>query len=55
MTSGAVLIGSGPSLDVGELRALAGLSAIAFNRSFIAWDDWGFTPSYNACNVKATA
>jgi hypothetical protein len=55
MTFGAVLIGSGPSLDVGELRELGALSTIAFNRSFIAWDDWGFTPSYYACTAEATA
>lgn len=55
MTPGAVLIGSGPSLDAGELRELAGLPAIAFNRSFIAWRDWGFTPRYYACTNAATA
>jgi hypothetical protein len=55
MTPGAVLIGSGPSLDAGELRELAGFPAIAFNRSFIAWRDWGFTPRYYACTVEATA
>lgn len=55
MTPGAVLIGSGPSLDVRELPELAGLPAIAFNRSFIAWRDWGFTPRYYACTNAATA
>ncbi len=55
MTSGAVLIGSGPSLDVEELRELTGFPAIAFNRSFIAWRDWGFTPQYYACTNAATA
>jgi hypothetical protein len=55
MTSGAVLIGSGPSLDAGELSKLAGVPSIAFNRSFIAWRDWGFSPRYYACTVEATA
>ncbi|OCW56989.1 hypothetical protein [Hoeflea olei] len=55
MTPGAVLIGSGPSLNVDELRALGGVPAIAFNRSFIAWRDWGFTPRYYACTNAATA
>ncbi|SOE17803.1 hypothetical protein SAMN05877838_2707 [Hoeflea halophila] len=55
MAAGAVLIGSGPSLDSGELCELAGLPAIAFNRSFIAWQDWGFTPCYYACTNAATA
>ena len=47
--TGAVLIGSGPSLanvDVGRLRAYP---TIAFNRSFIAYEDWGFAPRYYAC------
>lgn len=55
MSAGAILVGSGPGLDLDELRALAGFPAIAFNRSFIAWSDWGFTPSYYACTHAATA
>lgn len=34
---------------------MAGFPAIAFNRSFIAWRDWGFTPRYSACTNAATA
>ena len=49
------MIGSGPSLDIRELRELAGFPAIAFNRSFIAWPDWGFTPCYYACTVRESA
>jgi len=55
MASGAVLVGSGPSLNPAELRELSGFPAVAFNRSFIAWTDWGFTPSYYACTNAATA
>lgn len=49
MSSGVVLIGSGPSLNRIEPRRCAGLDAIAFNRSWLAWDDWGFAPRIHAC------
>ncbi len=49
MTPGVVLIGSGPSLNRIDTRRLAGRDAIAFNRSWLAWDDWGFAPRYHAC------
>jgi hypothetical protein len=49
MSSGVVLIGSGPSLNRIDPRRLGGLDAIAFNRSWLAWDDWGFAPRYHAC------
>jgi type IV secretory pathway TrbD component len=55
MASGAVLIGSGPSLNVAEVGQLGDFPAIAFNRSFIAWRDWGFAPRYYACTNAATA
>jgi hypothetical protein len=49
MSSGVVLIGSGPSLNRIDPRRLAGLDAIAFNRSWLAWDGWGFAPRHHAC------
>jgi hypothetical protein len=49
MNSGAVLIGSGPSLNRIDPRRLAGHDTIAFNRSWLAWGDWGFAPRYHAC------
>ena len=49
MSSGIVLIGSGPSLNKIDPRKLAPYDAIAFNRSWLAWDDWGFAPRYHAC------
>ncbi|HKP76803.1 MAG TPA: hypothetical protein VJT67_14835 [Longimicrobiaceae bacterium] len=47
--SGAVIIGSGPSLRDVDMRLLAGRTTIAFNRSYIAWREWGFDPTYYAC------
>ncbi|MGM4906789.1 hypothetical protein AB8B21_03015 [Tardiphaga sp. 866_E4_N2_1] len=44
-----VLIGSGPSLNRIDVGRLAGFRSIAFNRSFLAWDDWGFAPTLYAC------
>jgi hypothetical protein len=49
MSSGIVLIGSGPSLNKIDPRKLAPYDAIAFNRSWLAWDDWEFAPRYHAC------
>jgi hypothetical protein len=49
MSAGIVLIGSGPSLNRIDPRKLAAHDTIAFNRSWLAWDDWGFAPRYHAC------
>jgi hypothetical protein len=49
MTTGVVLIGSGPSLNRINPRQFSGHATIAFNRSWVAWDDWGFVPRYHAC------
>jgi len=49
MSTGVVLIGSGPSLNRIDPRRLAGMDSIAFNRSWLAWDDWDFAPRYHAC------
>ena len=46
---GIVLIGSGPSLNRVDVRALAPFHTIAFNRSWLAWPSWTFTPTYHAC------
>lgn len=47
--AGAVLIGSGPSLNRIDPRRLDGLASIAFNRAYLAWPSWGFAPRYYAC------
>jgi hypothetical protein len=49
MTDAVVLIGSGPSLNRIDPRRLAAYDSIAFNRSWLAWGDWGFAPRYHAC------
>lgn len=46
---GCFLIGCGPSLRRVDVRKLAGFDTITFNRSYIAWDQWGFHPAYYAC------
>ena len=46
---GIVLIGSGPSLNRVDLRQFAAYNTIAFNRSWLAWSDWGFAPRFLAC------
>lgn len=46
---GCFLIGSGPSLKGVDVSRLAFLDTIAFNRSYVAWKQWGFTPTYFAC------
>lgn len=47
--AGCFLIGSGPSLNSIDVKKLSNHDTIAFNRSYIAWDDWAFHPSYYAC------
>lgn len=46
---GCVLIGSGPSLNKIDVRRLASTHTIAFHRSYVAWDQWGFAPTMYAC------
>ncbi len=42
------LIGSGPSLKDCDLTKLKGCYTMSFNRSYIAFEDWGFEPTYFA-------
>ena len=46
---GCVLIGSGPSLNRIDVGRLASTDTIAFHRSYVAWDQWGFAPTLYAC------
>lgn len=47
--SGCFLIGSGPSLKGVDVSQLAQFDTISFNRSYVAWKKWGFSPTYFAC------
>lgn len=49
MGVGIVAIGSGPSLRAVDVRAVRTLPTMAYNRSHVAWEQWGFTPTYYAC------
>lgn len=40
------IIGSGPSLKDIDVSKLSDRPTIAFNRSYIAWDEWGFVPTH---------
>lgn len=40
------LLGSGPSLALFNINELKNKYTMAFNRSFIAFEDWGFEPTY---------
>ncbi len=42
----AYIIGTGPSLNKIDIKKLAKEKTITFNRAYIAFDDWGFTPTY---------
>lgn len=46
---GCFLIGSGPSLAKVDVSRLTDLETISFNRSYVAWDQWGFAPTMYAC------
>ncbi|PCJ64946.1 MAG: hypothetical protein COA58_11790 [Bacteroidetes bacterium] len=40
------LIGNGPSLNEIDVAALKNDITISFNRAYIAYEDWGFDPTY---------
>ena len=46
---GCFLIGNGPSLNAVDVSVLRFYQTIAFNRAYIAFDQWGFVPDYYAC------
>lgn len=48
-SGGCVLIGSGPSLNKIDVSRLKHAHTIAFHRSYVAWDQWGFAPTMYAC------
>lgn len=47
--AGCVCIGAGPSLNRVDVRRLGNYPTISFNRTFVAWSEWGFDPTYYAC------
>ncbi len=42
----AYLIGNGPSLNKVDITKLKDKSTISFNRAYIAYEEWGFDPTY---------
>lgn len=42
------IIGSGPGLNRVDVRKLKDKATFAFNRSYIAWESWGFAPQHYA-------
>jgi hypothetical protein len=46
---GCFLIGSGPSLKAVDVTLLTHMTTIAFNRSYVAWKQWGFAPTIYVC------
>ncbi len=47
--AGCFLVGSGPSLNFIDIERLINVDTISFNRSYVAWEKWGFTPKFYAC------
>jgi hypothetical protein len=45
-TKTAFVIGSGPSLNDIDITKLKDYDTICFNRSYIAYEEWGFDPTY---------
>ncbi len=43
------IIGNGPSLNKVDMTRLACETTISFNRAYIAYQDWGFYPTYYMC------
>lgn len=46
---GCFLIGSGTSLKAVDVAQLVNVDTISFNRSYVAWKQWGFAPTCYAC------
>ena len=42
----AFVIGTGPSLRKIDMSKLKDKKTVTFNRAYIAFDDWGFDPTY---------
>ncbi len=42
-------MGSGPSLNRIDIPSLATVDTLAFNRSYLAWAEWGFAPTHYCC------
>lgn len=49
----AWIIGTGPSLRNVDVSKLKGQHTMTFNRAYVAFDDWGFDPTYYLC-IDAT-
>ena len=43
------VIGTGPSLRDIDMSLLKDKDTITFNRAYVAYEDWGFTPTYYMC------
>lgn len=42
----AFVLGNGPSLNEVDMEKLRDMDTISFNRAYIAYEDWGFDPTY---------
>jgi len=57
------IMGSGPSLGKVDVQLLRDVPTLSLNRSYVAWEDWGFTPTFYAaierkltdCNPEDTS
>lgn len=43
------VIGTGPSLKETDMSLLKDKDTITFNRAYVAYEDWGFNPTYYMC------
>lgn len=46
--NGIVLVGSGPSLTREDVAAVGAIPTFAFNRSYLVFEEWGFSPHHYA-------
>ena len=46
MNKTAFIIGNGPSLNEIDISLLADQDTMSFNRAYIAYEEWGFDPTY---------
>lgn len=45
----AIIIGNGPSLKKIDMSKLKNIDTFSFNRAYLAYEEWGFVPTFYAC------
>jgi hypothetical protein len=47
------VVANGPSVNKVDITSLRSKDTLSFNRAFVAYEEWGFVPTYYACIDRA--